>query len=599
MQNQYRPIGSKKLMSRKILSSSFVVLLLAAIFCSGPAIASVEGPPKPGYVGVEFTDLTYETTSYLIPESVKDDDHPTTDPTCASVSDKKCDGKSVRFNAVMPVCVNDSDINCIASVEAVDVSGKRFPASMNGYFPSESKTAFAGDPKLHLPSGAASSLWSLPAAAHCGGTNYALSFSANGSYQMGDTRIQKNDAVAHISNLQIRLSPINIVSGSVTDIGKASGIGADCGAPNQGIWLCDKDGWSNGNAYNSSLTPDWANFHTDSGTCAVKYPFPEGFRFRVVVRTNLLTTGWLHGRLADPRVKITQVSNSSIIDVEAAPLIVSSVVAFTPWKDLPAAEQATYDSRGSFRCPNGNALGNRGDLGPDPATRSTITQASSSGECSMLLLQTWFSHIADKATDSNSVWSLRNLGADSQVDSDSNAGMDACFNDSSSVAGLVTTNSTTYLAGPPVFNKADGVLTYKVSSPHLQPDGSIFKGIYNLALRSDVARCIYKFTSAPLSASIEVVSENGSQQVATTSMSEKDGWIYLSASGFTYSSPTVKVKLVQSKVEVPVEPAPTALAPAASPQVAAAKKSITCMKGKTVKKVTAVNPKCPVGYKKK
>ena len=29
------------------------------------------------------------------------------------------------------------------------------------------------------------------------------------------------------------------------------------------------------------------------------------------------------------------------------------------------------------------------------------------------------------------------------------------------------------------------------------------------------------------------------------------------------------------------------------------KKSITCVKGKTIKKVTAVNPKCPVGYKKK
>ena len=28
-------------------------------------------------------------------------------------------------------------------------------------------------------------------------------------------------------------------------------------------------------------------------------------------------------------------------------------------------------------------------------------------------------------------------------------------------------------------------------------------------------------------------------------------------------------------------------------------KSITCIKGKTMKKVTAINPKCPVGYKKK
>jgi hypothetical protein len=33
--------------------------------------------------------------------------------------------------------------------------------------------------------------------------------------------------------------------------------------------------------------------------------------------------------------------------------------------------------------------------------------------------------------------------------------------------------------------------------------------------------------------------------------------------------------------------------------VAMKKSSITCVKGKTSKKVTAVNPKCPTGYKKK
>jgi hypothetical protein len=45
-------------------------------------------------------------------------------------------------------------------------------------------------------------------------------------------------------------------------------------------------------------------------------------------------------------------------------------------------------------------------------------------------------------------------------------------------------------------------------------------------------------------------------------------------------SPTVKVSL---PTQVPV----------------AKKTTITCIKGKTVKKVTAVNPKCPSGYKKK
>ena len=39
----------------------------------------------------------------------------------------------------------------------------------------------------------------------------------------------------------------------------------------------------------------------------------------------------------------------------------------------------------------------------------------------------------------------------------------------------------------------------------------------------------------------------------------------------------------------------------ASAKAAAAKKktTITCIKGKTLKKVTALQPKCPIGYKKR
>jgi hypothetical protein len=71
----------------------------------------------------------------------------------------------------------------------------------------------------------------------------------------------------------------------------------------------------------------------------------------------------------------------------------------------------------------------------------------------------------------------------------------------------------------------------------------------------------------------------------------------MTAAGFTFSTPKIKVKLSQ---EVSA-PAPTATpTPSAVAKPAAAKKtSITCLKGKTSKKITAVNPKCPTGYKKK
>jgi hypothetical protein len=46
-------------------------------------------------------------------------------------------------------------------------------------------------------------------------------------------------------------------------------------------------------------------------------------------------------------------------------------------------------------------------------------------------------------------------------------------------------------------------------------------------------------------------------------------------------------------------PTPTVIAPLPTQAAANKKITITCLKGKTVKKVTAVNPKCPKGYKKK
>jgi hypothetical protein len=103
-------------------------------------------------------------------------------------------------------------------------------------------------------------------------------------------------------------------------------------------------------------------------------------------------------------------------------------------------------------------------------------------------------------------------------------------------------------------------------------------------MRSDIARCLYGFSSAPIKAEISITSDDGEKKVATTIVNEKNGWLYLSAKGFTFSAPTINVKLSQEKVVAPV---------------AQKKVTISCVKGKTTKKVTAVSPKCPAGYKKK
>jgi hypothetical protein len=84
--------------------------------------------------------------------------------------------------------------------------------------------------------------------------------------------------------------------------------------------------------------------------------------------------------------------------------------------------------------------------------------------------------------------------------------------------------------------------------------------------------------------------QEGTQNVATEVVSQDKAkeWIYISAKNFTFSAPTIKVKFTQE----------TAAAPAAVP-APIRKTTITCVKGKTTKKVSGVAPKCPKGFKKK
>ena len=122
-----------------------------------------------------------------------------------------------------------------------------------------------------------------------------------------------------------------------------------------------------------------------------------------------------------------------------------------------------------------------------------------------------------------------------------------------------------------------------VAGPHFLADGkSLFKGVYDLSIRSSAARCIYKFTNAPIRAEISVTSPDGStQDIATETLSERDGWLHLGAYNFHFSSPTVKVKLIQDAPKTnPIKPT----------------SKVICTKGKVKTQFTGT--KCPSGYRK-
>jgi hypothetical protein len=119
------------------------------------------------------------------------------------------------------------------------------------------------------------------------------------------------------------------------------------------------------------------------------------------------------------------------------------------------------------------------------------------------------------------------------------------------------------------------------------PAGQEFIGIYAMVLNREYANCIWKLSGAAISASVEVLSEDGKPKVATASAKFNEKTVNFLATGFTFSSPTLRVKLVQDKPVV------------AKVTKVAKKITINCKKGTTIKKISGVNPKCPAGFAKK
>ena len=145
-------------------------------------------------------------------------------------------------------------------------------------------------------------------------------------------------------------------------------------------------------------------------------------------------------------------------------------------------------------------------------------------------------------------------------------------------------------------------LVMSVGSPHFDVDGTVVEGWYEGAIRGRyvTSRFGIKPEQAAGGARLEIVYADGQRKVATitSKYDSATDWLYLKGYGFTYSSPKLMVKFDKPAEVVEVKPA----APVAEVKPLAAvtvKKTITCVKGKTSKKVTAVKPVCPKGYKKK
>ncbi len=499
----------------------------------------------------------------------------TEDPTCKSLEDSRCIGAVMSYQAVLPRCVADSDINCTVDFGTITDAGVKTSAVFGRYFPDHAQNEFQGNPTKNLPSGVAGSLYSIPQAPHDGGDKYYLSVVLKGDVSAAGQ--------ATTSSIELRITPVAIeTSGYLSKSNENRDAGwAKITDHNTGLvrWGIQGPGFS-GDQYCV------ANSYKESA-CAQKYAFPADTRFYVTTRLGQVPGGWMHGRISSPDIQITTGANSSVLEFRGNPIAVPAVYKMYHYAEMPDALKQWYDvAKGGYKpsCANnlGYCAGGRSGPSTDPLNRNVIISPDPWAADGMAQLKLWLPYVNDKATALPSFWSVRTLSANEMN------GASQCFKDTSKITGIVTTNSTQYSGGPPVFDKNEGTLSYQVGAPHYGTSGDVFKGSYDLVMRSEVARCVYGFSKAPIQATLSITSSDGSQQVATTVIGEKNGWLYLTAKNFQFSAPVITAKLTQ---EAP------ASSPSQSPS-ATSIKSITCQKGNIKKKVSGVNPKCPTGYKK-
>jgi len=484
---------------------------------------------------------------------------------CKSLDSTDCVRPEITayaFNSIFTQCVSDSDTDCVESLGIKSEDGSIKLATFQRNW--AAGPVYVGDKSKSIPTGYGASSWILTDSSGATET-FALVVGVNGYLDL-----RANATQAKYESFFSAIQPIKEVLGS-----EYRGAAAEV----------TKRGEGYGPGWNTNFVERGCQI-AENGKCGYRLPFDLEKTYVLKVRLAQPVQGWLHGRMKDANVVMTTAAdNSQVVEISAKPLSIPSVYGWVKWSELPAPVKELYPVGAG-----GTTRGYDDFVTTDLNSRTLLSKSNVAGDYAIKEMNLWLPLLNDKAAAMRTFWVAQTIRGELPIESQN------CVR-GKGFTGVIGTNAVVYSDGPPKFDKAEQSLNYTVGASHLDSKGDLFKGYYQLNLRSDIARCLYGFGSAPIQAKIEVSSSDGTPSVATTVINEKDGWLKMTAGGFTFSTPSIKVKLSQEvTTPAPVAtPSPTASAKPATPK----KTTIACVKGKTTKKVTAIKPTCPTGYKKK
>ena len=470
---------------------------------------------------------------------------------------RDCSTGDVTYKSVIKSCANDADVDCIEGVYAQTGSAPEALGAFDQLYPQRGSQDFQS-PSAGVPAGGPSSIFNFVGSPHAQGTKYAVTVTLTGR-KLADGTINSPSFFASVT-------PVSIVTTTCNTIENIGGDGYCMDSDTGGVAV-DRDAgyrcimWDNTESNSDSDEIITSGVPGDVSTCAKKHAFPANTKFKVNVRLKQTPKGWFHGRMNSPEISLTTTNGVNSLSIKAGSVGVPTVGASGPFASLSQTVKDWFTKNCSQeigrQCGTrlnsnwSNPLYRNAEMTPDPYSVASFSQ-----------LEMWKEFYNDSAGAVPTNWNVRTL-ADSEMSSASK-----CVTDASGISGVVTTNSTLYSQGPPTYTAETGTLDYQVAAPHYLNDGKTeFLGDYNLLVREDVAKCLYGFTGTEITSSMSVVDTTGSPKQATTSLTLENGFYKFSASGFTFSAPTIKAKM-QSAL-VPTVGVPVVIARPPSQQVAA------------------------------
>lgn len=300
------------------------------------------------------------------------------------------------------------------------------------------------------------------------------------------------------------------------------------------------------------------NVFTTATSAAWGAGYAEMFPIRVNTRLPKSLGGWFQGRAGEADVTVDAFDPfSNKVAFSGTPVEVPVTTKQIPIdlaSSVPIIEATCKGCTADFR--KWQEKGGRGPVGKTWSAEDGIAP-----------LTAWSRVLGKKARGSATLWTFSHFS--SRKD---------CMGSKTELQGLVTTNAMVYQPDTPSFK--NGVLSYQVGGLHLNSNGEVFEGIYNFKMRSSVAKCLYGFKGAAIGGSVTVTSSDGKPKLAVTSVGESNGWLRVTALGFSFSNPIIKVRLNQAGF-TPI------------------KRTITCTRGgknPKTQKVSGVFPVCPDGF---